>query len=239
MNSPNWLAGNSVETLQWESGNTSVAFPFEDNAVPAGYPAHWLVDACIVVPRTRDSLSSAPRAEVSCLHRGPGMVSVMISVGGAPALYGRALKDGFAPFQPIPLEPLSEGCSGMVTFGDVEFGAPAIFRDRVPLSESVVVRPVLGRLSAFVQTERRRTLSGAVVLAVPEGLAAAAVQEDNVATLKFAMDDALRAEVPGPCARESVPSTLPVPVRTINGVAPNAEGTIAIVFARSPEEVPE
>ena len=90
----NWFTGNIVEQNQWESGNSMVSYPFADDSVPKDFPTNLIVDACIVVPYTKDSIdNSNSTVELTYFHESDIMVSIMISVDGTPSLHAKVLKE--------------------------------------------------------------------------------------------------------------------------------------------------
>ena len=233
--------GNSVETEQWESGNLSTRFPFEDDSGPEGYPFDAIVDACIVVPS--ESEPSSDKVHVGCLHISSSMVSVMIYVGGRPALHCKVTRSRFEPFSSVQLESIYGNCSGFISFGDIRFESfsrPVVLRSMVPVSESAVVRPVVGRLRKFIQPARGEEASGIVGVVVPEGVSMSVdPEEGHTSTVRFSLGGQALSNVLVSCDKsEPVPGSL-MPVQTINGMPPDANGRIAIVFAKSKEDVPE
>lgn len=237
------LLGNSVERQQWESGNASVRFPFADDAGPADYPFDAVADMCVVIPN--GGSPSTEKISVGCLHFSSSMVSVMVYAGDSPILHCRVTASRFEPFTPYRMEAVREGCSGMVSFGAIRFDTfrnPVTLRDRVPLSEAAVMRPVVGRLKRFVQPMTGEEAKGVVGIEIPEGVRMELEPEDeegNISVVKFSLDDAGREAVAVGCDETDNGLSRPVPVTSINGVAPNEDGLIAIVFARDESEVPE
>ena len=214
-------------TAQWESGNSRVAFPFEDDSLPDGFPRGIIVDACVVVA---SGLSpSESRVTVGSVHVGPGMVSAFVLVGGRPALYCGVPRASFEPFSPVPMTPAMPGVSGMLSFGNVDFGSPATYRMDVPLSESAVVRPVVGRLERFLDPRTGRTASGVVGFEVPDGVSISFSEDGHDSVVSFSAGDSVRRLVPAPCSADDDVSR-PHPVTSINGVRPDESGRIAVVF---------
>ena len=222
-----------VSTAQWESGNSGTAFPFEDDSLPDGFPVGVIVDACVVVPDGMDG-----DVCVSCIHVGPTIASVMITVGGRPALSKSVLISSMVPFSPVPLEPMVDGVSGIVSFGDLSKEDRITVRSEATLSNSVIVRPSIGRLSSFVRRDTGASASGFVGLDLQEGLSVAIDDGEVESVLRFSAGDSIREDVTIPCLKYDRDNSMPVPVRTINGVAPDKDGRIAIVFAKSASEVP-
>ena len=229
--SPNWLSGNSVETVQWENSNSGSAYPFEDDRVPSGFPVDAIVDLCVVC-------CSDDPVSVSCLHVGPSLVSVAVSVGGRPALFKSVSSKSFSPFEPVAMDSVLEGVSGMVTFGDVRFGEPKTYRDAVPVSESAIVRPKVGRLERFVSDTDGRSASGFVGFELPEGVSAELSEDGHSSIISFHASSSVMDDVTSPCSKYDRPVSSPVPVKSINGVRPDPTGRIAIVFTNDESEVP-
>lgn len=235
MLNPNLFLGNSVETEQWESGNSNVAFPFADDSLPEDFPRDAIVDALVVVP---SSLApSTGTVEVGSVHIGPSMASAFILVGGEPALYCNVMKATYEAFTPVVMTPVMPGVSGMITFGSLDFGDKRTYRLNIPLSETAVVRPVVGRLEKFVQPEKGEEASGAVPFDLPDGVEVTVHEDGHVSEMDFTADESVRRLVPLPCSEADSPKTMTPPVRNINGVVPDKLGRIAIVFMHDEEEV--
>lgn len=232
---PNWMIGNSVETEQWESGNENVAFPFEDDSLPDGFPRDVIVDALVVVANYVEP--SKAKVTVGSVHVGPSMASAFVMVDGQPALYCNVLKDSYEPFTPVVMTPVMPGVSGMMTFGNVNFGDKWTWRLNVPLSETAVVRPVVGRLEKFIQPEMGEEASGIVPFDLPPGVTVTIEEHGNDSRMDFKADSSIRNIVPLPCSEMDSPKTMTVPVRNINGVVPDSLGRIAVVFMHSEDEL--
>jgi len=238
--------GPSVSQPQWESGNVSVRFPFADDAGPEGYPFNAISDACVVIPSGREA--SDETVSVGCLHIGPSMVSVMIYAGDEPVLCRHVPKSVFEPFTPFALEPMRPGCSGFVSFGDIRFESfrdPVMLRDRVRLSDSAVIRPVVGRLTKFIKPETGSEASGIVGIVVPQEVSVARELDPDgrevghESVVGFSLDaDGLDLVSVG-CDAAEAEAGSPVPVSSVNGLQPDENGVIAVVFARDESEVPE
>lgn len=235
----NWFTGNIVEQNQWESGNSMVSYPFADDSVPKDFPTNLIVDACIVVPYTKDSIDkSNSTVELTYFHESDIMVSIMISIDGTPSLHAKVLKEYYKEFSPIKLESLDGKCSGMITFGSIRFDRIITIRTKIPFSESVIVRPVVGRLEKFVQHERDSEISGDIGIELPLGINMSISEEGDTSTIQFTASKDIRESVPAPCSNTDPISTMPVPISSINGIRPDKEGRIAIVFAKSVGDVP-
>ena len=232
-------SGASLERSQWESGNASVRFPFADDSGPEDYPFDVIVDACVVLPS--EEFPSESRVYVGCLHIGPGMASAMVYADGEPILHCRVLKDSFEAFSPVVMEAVRPGCSGVMSFGDIRFddySSPITRREMVPLAESVVMRPVVGRLRKFVQPERGEEASGIVGIVVPDGVGMSMSEAGDSSVISFSMDDAIRQTVMVRCNPVETPLSMPMPISSVNGVQPDSQGRLAIVFAHDLKEVP-
>lgn len=234
--------GVSVEQPQWESGNTSVRFPFAEDISFAdcpGYPFDSIVDACVVLPS--EGSPSMEVVTVGCLHISRSMVSVMIYADDTPILHGVCLAAMFEPFTPVMLEPLRPGCSGCVSFGDIRFEnvrTPIILKNKARLADSAILRPVVGRLRRFIQPERGEEATGIVGLEVPDGVILDHQDTGHVSLIGFSLTDAGRETVKVSCNPAEPAPTMSIPISSINGVHPDSQGRIAIVFARDRKEVP-
>jgi len=238
MMQPNWLVGNSVETEQWESGNANRSFPFADDSLPDGFPRDTIVDAFVVVPSS--VAPSDAKVSVGSMHIGPSMASVFILVGGEPALYCNVLKDRYEPFTPVAMESVMPGVSGMVTFGNVDFGMKRTYRLGLPLSESAVARPVVGRLEKFVKVETGEEASGIVGFDFPDGISISMHEDGDNSQVVFEAGPSIRGHVPSPCYDvDAGPKTMSPPIKNINGVVPDELGRIAVVFLHDESELKE
>ena len=235
MKDPAMFLGNSVETEQWESGNSNVAFPFADDSLPDGFPRDAIVDALVVVPSSL--MPSTVTVKVGAVHIGPSMASAFILVGGRPALYCNVLKESYEAFSPRAMTSVMPGVSGMITFGNLDFGEKRTYRLDIPLSETAVIRPVVGRLEKFIQPEKGAETSGMVPFELPEGIEVSVVESGHVSTMNFTADESIRRLGPLPCSETDSPKTMVPPVRNINGVVPDRLGRIAVVFMHDEEEV--
>ena len=232
------MYGSSVETVQWESGNRYSRFPFSDDSGPDGYPFDVVCDACVIVPS--EMYPSTEPVYVGCLHISSSMVSAMLYCGGRPILQCMVTSSSFEPFSPIKLEPVDSSCSGFIAFGDIQFSSfrtPVTIRDMVPLSESAIVRPVVGRLRKFIQPSRVEEASGIVGIVVPDGVGMEKSEDGHVSTISFSLSDPAMDDVLVSCDVSKPEEGKPSPVYTINGVSPDENGRIAIVFTKSPDEV--
>lgn len=212
--------------------SVSSSYPFEDGSTPEGFPNGAVADLCVVVP-SREGDEGLRPVELGCLHIGPGVVSLSLLVGGAPALFASEPASSVDPGAPVPMKSVMDGVSGIVAFGGVDFSRPGTLRARIPVSETAVFRPVVGRLARFVQEARDSELSGNVGLVLPSGLSVSFSDDGagrNVA--RFSSDESLRARVMTDCGRSSRSNAQPVPVLSLNGVRPDADGRIAVVFTR-------
>jgi len=234
------MSGNSVERPQWESGNASTRFPFADDTVIDGYPFDAVVDACVVVPS--ELAPASERVYVGCLHISRHMVSVMVYSGRRPILACSATRQSMEPFSPVRMEPVDKTCSGFISFGDIrfdDFSTPVTRREAAYLSESAVVRPVVGRLRRFVQPGRNEEAKGIVGIIVPDGVGMSLHEDGDSSLVSFTMSDDARDSVTIWCDPTKPSPGSPYPVKSINGVHPDSLGRIAIVFARDASEVPK
>ena len=229
-----FIGTKETSTQQWESGNSGNAYPFEDDTLPDGFPKGLIVDACIVLPSTITS-----RPKLSCLHCGPAMVSAMVTIDGRPALYASVSKNAFQPFSPVAMDSGMEGVSGMITFGNATFGDPVTLRGSYVFSESAVVRTENGRLVKFHDPETNAKASGYVGLELPDGVTVSIDENGHQSKVAFSTDDDVRKSVLTPCAKYERPNSMPEPIMTINGVKPDKNGRIAVVFAHNESEVPK
>jgi len=229
-----WLNGNGIEALQWESGNAASSFPFEDNTLPEGFPVGAVVDACIVVTATEKPSTAA--VSLGCLHISRYMVSVMILVDGLPALCRTMLAAENAAYRPLQMESLLEGCAGTITFGGIRFDdyiTPFTWRGKIPLSDAAVVRPVVGRLRRFFKYDTGQSTSGDVAIELPDGVSMSVTELDSGSSeVTFSANDNVREEVRSPCESGETDSGL-TPMMSINNIRPDSLGRIAIVFGKA------
>lgn len=227
MSTSNFLSAKNVSTIQWENENSGTAYPFEDDTLPAGFPTDLVVDACICIP------TSIPlRPALSCVHTGPSFVSATVTLDGKVALFVSVAKSKFVPFSPVLMESSMYGVSGMITFGNVMFDRIMTERGNYVFSESAVVRPIIGRLYRFKDSETNETAKGYVGFELQDGVSVSLREANNVSLLSFSTSDDIRKEVLTPCAKSDITNRSPEPIRSINGVKPDKDGRIAIVFRK-------
>ena len=204
---------------EWCVGNAGSSYPFEDDSLPEGFPVDAVVDLMAVVPGDGE-------VALSCLYIGPETVSLALSVGGDTCLFANARKGEYVEYDPVAMESTRPGVSAFVTFGAVDFGAPRMVRGRIPVSESAIVRVPEARLRRFVKRGMLGEARGDVVLDFPTGVSSDVSGGD----VRLSADDDLRAMLPAMCADAS---SARVPVKTVNGMKPDADGRVAVVFMRS------
>ena len=243
-------ASPSVKTTQWENENRS-AFPLSDPVYKSGLPPEAIIDACIVAPRRR---GEEPKpVTLTGFHFGTRMVSAFISSNGVPVLHARLFfpEKGDRVFEPVTMEPLTDGFAGTITFGNIgpDTRTPFTWRGEIPFAEPAIVRPVVGRLDGFFRPSTGQTAYGDVGIELPDGISAQISQgedgwDPNESVITFKANASLRSRVtmcdPGLGDDEADTATGAkryggrIPVKTINRLAPDKYGRIAIVFTSYP-----
>ena len=215
--------------MEWYNENELRAYPLYESSTrvsSAGIalPDDIVVDLNLTVPRDiSDSLY------FSSIVVTPLLVAVAISRAGAGIAAG-AWKQPVSPYTPYALSPLVGVCSGHIVFGKgVSSQARFIGTDVVMAGlDDRPVHPVEGSVVLSVgryMGQDSDVLSGVVRLLAGNNITIR--WHDN--KLKVGLVDIARSTFVGPCDRRAVFDNCGYPpIRTINGVGPDTDGSIGI-----------
>ena len=225
--------GNSVETAQWENETELRAYPFSPEC-SVEYPVGVVSDLSIMVD---SRVGRDVYMRLCSMHVGSGMVSVSFS-DGRSFLVCTVPRGEFVPYMPYRMSAVSGVCGGMCSFGDIDFshGFTMKFGGSGPhVLDTLVSRVPIGRLKRFVDDVSGNSVSGDVVLDVPVDVLASKKDDgsSHSSGIVLSMSDDLDSRITSPC--ESSDTGLKVgetsPILSVNGLTPDKDGRIALVFS--------
>ena len=235
--------GNSTAVAQWENSHVSTRFPLADDAVLVAdngkeLPCDFLVDLAIYTDGDPSSVV------MTSAYIGPALLSVSFSDSLGPMCAATVLKSEYEQYAPVVLEAVNgRDVKGICAFGvrTDSMSEPSLFRfsNGVPVSMCTCFQIDTGRVMEFIDERSGERLSGDIVLSLGAGLAAYMDGVDDVhvslswPAAHIRMKPELRESVTSSCGEpENVESDIfkSPPIQSINGVAPDCNGTLAIVF---------
>jgi len=226
---------------EWQNENVLRAYPLEDDAPAASVLPVWLLsDIRVTCPRIYR------RVYVSSAYVSDTLVSVAVSgttgeEGAQPVgLLARTVtRDELEPFRAYSMDRMSADASGSVAFGEVPPGTAPLrltfSPDEAPLVESAVVRAKTPGVAKVVDPYHGTEATGIVDLSgnseFRTSIGREGQDEDPLHTIVFTLTDTYREMTTSVCdATPSKDACGATPVRTINGVAPDENGTITLRF---------
>lgn len=244
-----------MATAQFENTNALRQFPFTDGSTMLDesgkelpldivVDVHLVVPADISVPTNNEVVSgaalAAPTVRLASVHLSPSMVSVCFTseVGGVVnALSVTIARDNFRPYMPYRLEKLhgSSDIGGIVTFGDISFpGFPAIYRFVGRALDNAIVHPCCiamakpARLRSFVDRRSGQSVSGDVRI----GFSGYIETSQSGRSIALSLEDGAAEDLRSTCEGlgNSMDACGATPIRTINGISPDADGNIVLWF---------
>lgn len=229
---------------EWHNENELRAYPLADDA-----PAAELIPAWLLADMRVTCSSADGTVFVSSVYVSDVLVSVGVSLaetlppeepGGSPrtvvtGLLARTVtRDELEPRRAYSMDRLSAEASGSVAFGEPPAGTPRLklsFRpEEAPLAEAAVVRVARERVTKIVDPPHGTEASGVIDLS---GNSEFRTYRDpaDPQTIVVALNDVYRDIATSVCsATPSFDACGETPVRTINGVAPDASGRIYLRF---------
>lgn len=221
---------------EWQNENALRAYPLEDDAPAAPSIPTWLIsDLRVTCPPVY------ARVYVSSVYVSDTLVSVAVSgiaagEGSVPVgLLARTVtRDELEPFRAYSMDRMSDGASGAVAFGEIPAGAAPLrmsfTADEAPVAEAAIVRAEAPGVTAIVDPYHGTRASGIIDLSGNSEFRTA-VDKDDPHTIVFTLADVYRDATTSVCdATPSKDACGATPVRTINGVAPDENGTITLRF---------
>lgn len=221
---------------EWQNENALRAYPLEDDAPAAAVLPTWLLsDVRVTCSRIYK------KVYVSSAYVSDTLVSVAVSgvtgeEGAQPVgLLARTVtRDELEPLRAYSMDRMSAGASGSVAFGEVPPGTTP-FRltfspDEAPLVESAIVRAEAPGVAKIVDPYHGTETTGIVDLSGNSEFRTA-VDRDDPQTIVFTLSDTYREITTSVCdATPSHDACGATPVKSINGVAPDENGTITLRF---------
>lgn len=222
---------------EWHNENELRAYPLADDAPAAELIPTWLLADMRVTCSSADGV-----VFVSSVYVSDALVSVGVSLAetanGATTVVGllsrTVTRDELEPRRAYSMDRLSAEASGAVAFGEPPQGAVPFrmsFRPgEAPLTEAAVVRVARERVTKIVDPLHGTEASGIIDLS---GNSEFRTYRDpaDPQTVVVALNDVYRDIATSVCsATPSFDACGETPVRTINGVAPDASGRIYLRF---------
>jgi hypothetical protein len=232
---------------EWQNENALRAYPIEDDAPAAAVlPAWFLSDMKVTCP------SRYLKVFVSSAYLSDTLVSVgisgMTSGGIVVGLLARTVtRDELEPYRTYSMDRLSSDASGAIAFGEVPAGAtpfrltfsakevevePGVTEYEVdsPLVESAIVRVDVPGVSRIVDPYHGTEATGIIDLSGNSEFRTS-VDPDAPQTIVFTLADTYRDITTSVCdATPSRDACGDTPVKSINGVTPDENGTITLRF---------
>lgn len=235
---------DSSAAAQFENVNELRSYPFSDNASLVSrngdeLPENVISDLHIAVPSSGGSLEDrgdSDVARVSSVRLSPSMVSVCVVVdrGGAvvSAMSVTVSMDSFRPYFPYRMERLAglEDSSGVITFGN--FDTPAepttYLLDGAYICAGCMAKVHAPKLRKFVDPRSGASASGDVSIEFPNHIVAKAEGKRSV---RLSLSEGSAEELVSSCAKElAVNACGATPIKSINGILPDAQGRIVLWF---------
>lgn len=218
--------------IQWENENALRKYPLSELATcvdDAGkeFPTGILTGLSIV------SFSKLDGPRVSSLYVGPRLVSLIISDGSGPI--ASATVTDVKPFSQVALEPTRPGVSGSVEFGEFDASAPSSYRFSTVEQSGILPFCVVEFPDSGI-TEVVDDISGESATGVVSfdfGSAASADVEiiDDKPEIVLRLSDSIARSLSNGCVPTDLGKSCIAPViQTINGISPDEDGAIALVF---------
>lgn len=220
---------------EWQNENALRAYPFSDDSKAAEAIPTWLVTDIRVT-----CLPVYKMVYVSSVYLSDTLVSVAVSglesADSPPVgLLARTVtRDELEPYRAYSMDRLSAGASGAIAFGEIPAGASP-FRvtfdaGEAPIVESAVVRANAPGVTRILDPAHGTHATGIIDLSGNNEFRTA-VDPNDPQTIVFTLSDIYRDIATSVCdATPSRDACGATPVRTINGVAPTADGTITLRF---------
>lgn len=232
---------------QFENVNELRLYPFADGSSLVDregrtLPRSLVVDVHMSVPSHSmqsgeafgASASGFPDVRLTSVHMSRSMVSVCFMSkmdGRVDALSVMVEAGRFAPYVPYRMEKLagSSDIGGVVTFGNVEFPdfPETYFLDGAVLHPCCVAVSRPAALRKFTDRRSGESVSGDVDIRFSGYVNASKSGKD----IRLSLEDGADRELASECFDASVDNVCgATPIRTINGVLPDANGNIVLWF---------
>lgn len=218
------------EAVQFENANELRKYPLSEAATCVDDSGRPFPDN-IVVDLSIASVSELPHLRVSSVHVGPGLVSISFSDDNGAVATATAVDP--SDYEPVGLDPLRDGVSGHVVFGRFDRSSRSTYRFSSAAQSAVhefcvFEFPVAG-VKAFVDDMSGGSATGDVVFDF--GRYVDARMSGDGSTVVLSLSDSLARTLDTGCVPTDLNTSCLAPViQTINGVEPDSNGEIAIVF---------
>jgi len=218
---------------EWQNENALRAYPIADDSPAASTVPTWLLtDLRVTCP------PGYAKVYISSVYVSDTLVSVAISgmAGGTVVgLLSRTVtRDELEPFRAYSMDRLSAEASGTVAFGEIPADATP-FRmtfsaDEAPIAGAAIVRASVPGVSRL--TDRSHGVSAAGIIDLSgNNEFRTSVDAADPQTIVFTLSDVYRDIATSVCdATPSKDACGETPVRSINGVTPDENGTITLRF---------
>ena len=242
------MAYDATAIAQFENINELRQYPFAEqcsllDATGRELPRNLVVDAHFVVPSNAELVlpdETAPVVRLTSAHVSEAMVSVCFCtewLGSVQALSVIVSRESFVPYVPYRLEKLvgSRDIGGCVEFGDMSFPhTPETYRFSTPetmrnaeIHHSCVAVAKPAGLRRIIDRRSGMSVAGDVSIAFSGYVNASKSGDEIKLELAKDADTELMASCIGLQASVGCGAT---PIRTINGISPDADGNIVLWF---------
>jgi hypothetical protein len=214
----------------WYNENEGRAYPLREGSARVDVlgrplPDDIIADASIVVPNELEDDVFLTTVSLS-----PLLVTLVIGTQTQGLLVGTYPKP-LDLYKPLPLDPITDDVSGFVVLGHGSEAYQGIYSFSDPVATPFAVKalhtfdalpiPFFGKLGAPAQ------IRGVIEIQVNDNVQVR--YDDGTNTVYFSLTESVRDSFVGPCARgDSISGCGVPPVRTINGVTADADGTIIL-----------
>ena len=221
--------------LEWCNENAGRKYPLDEGASCIDIYGHMaptdiLVDAMLFVPEVYSNVFC------TILRATPAVLSVAFASPNNPLFVASIARNTYVPYTAVPLTPLCSGVSGWVVFGDHVACTEEIYAFRSISQSGMALRTVRNvQASPVVKLLRlgdstQSAVDGLVQLLGGNGLK---VYPDptNASQIIVELDPNMAEALLGPCDHYADAGMCRVPpIRSINGVAPDANGILTLSF---------
>lgn len=233
---------SETAVAQFENVNSLRSYPFQDGCrlvdnLGRTLPQNVIVDLHMFVPVGIQSCS--PRVSMTSVHLSQSMVSVCFvseACGTSGALSVTVSADNLRPYVPYRLEKLvgSYDIGGVVTFGEMELpGFPETYlfdmEDRnAEVHPCCVSAGKPASLRSFIDRRSGNRVSGDVNISFSRHIESS----KSGKSFRLSLSEGSASELMSKCSglSESTDICGATPIRSINGVRPDADGNIVLWF---------
>ena len=218
--------------IQWENSNALRKYPLVDFATCVDDDGRGL-DPGIVVGLSIVSFRPLANPRLAGLYVGPELVSAVFADDEGPL--GQAVSGLESAHGMVQIEPMDPRVSGFVRFGD-SYGTGSRSHRFSTYGQSGILPFCAihfpdGGVNGFVDGKTGSVFAGEVSFDFGNGVDVAVGTEGTSSTVTLSLSDAVARSISNGCAPTDLATSCIAPViRTINGVEPDEDGSIAIVL---------